>query len=168
MEGLHRYTLSIQSGNEWPGLGGGWGESGRVHWYTLSIQSGNNRPISVYRLGEMPIQSCGQRVSAPRGKAGARLNAHTELRAKRQRLARDYIYRNWPIGQAQPPTPLAITLAVTWRDVQPWRSAAATAATCSSRTPGEGCSFKLFAAVCGCLRVCTGTLVHNEQSVELS
>ena len=32
-----------------------------------------NRPISVYRLGEMPIQSCGQNVSAPRGKAGARL-----------------------------------------------------------------------------------------------
>ena len=27
-----------------------------------------NRPISVYRLGEMPIQSCGQSVSARRGK----------------------------------------------------------------------------------------------------
>jgi hypothetical protein len=33
----------------------------------------------------MPIQSCGQSVSAPRVKAGAMLNAHTELRAKRQR-----------------------------------------------------------------------------------
>ena len=56
-----------------------------------------NMPISVYRLGEMPIQSCGQSVSAPRGKAGARLNAHTELRAKRQRSAREAIYRNRPI-----------------------------------------------------------------------
>ena len=45
-------------------------------------------PVSVYRLGEMPIQSCGLSVSAPRGKAGARLNAHTELRAKHQRSAR--------------------------------------------------------------------------------
>jgi hypothetical protein len=26
-----------------------------------------SRPITVYRLGEMAIQSCGQRVSAPRG-----------------------------------------------------------------------------------------------------
>jgi hypothetical protein len=42
-----------------------------------------NRPISVYRLIEMPIQSCGQSVSVPRGKAGIKLNAHTELRAKR-------------------------------------------------------------------------------------
>jgi hypothetical protein len=48
-----------------------------------------NRPISAYRLGEMPIQSCGQSVSAPRGKAGARLNAHTELQAKRQHSARE-------------------------------------------------------------------------------
>ena len=56
-----------------------------------------NRPISVYRLGEMPIQSCGQSVSAPRGKASVRLNAHTELRAKRQRSAREAIYRNRPI-----------------------------------------------------------------------
>ena len=46
-------------------------------------QAEHNRPISVYRLGGMPIQSCVQSVSAPRGKAGARLNAHTELRAKR-------------------------------------------------------------------------------------
>jgi hypothetical protein len=38
-----------------------------------------NRPISVYRLGEMPTQSCGQSVSAPRVKAVVRLNAHTEL-----------------------------------------------------------------------------------------
>jgi hypothetical protein len=50
----------------------------------------------------MPIQSCGQNVSAPRGKAGARLNAHTELRAKRQRSAREAIYRNRPIVQRQP------------------------------------------------------------------
>jgi hypothetical protein len=55
------------------------------------------KPISVYRLGEMPIQSCGQSVSAPRGKAGARLNAHTELQAKRQRFAREAMYRNRPI-----------------------------------------------------------------------
>jgi hypothetical protein len=40
-------------------------------------------------LGEMPIQSFGQSVSAPRGKAGARLNAHTELRAKCQRSAHE-------------------------------------------------------------------------------
>ena len=48
-----------------------------------------NRPISIHRLGEMPIQSCGQSVSAPRRKAGARLIAHTDLRAKRQRSARE-------------------------------------------------------------------------------
>ena len=48
-----------------------------------------NMPISVYRLVEMPIQSYGQSVSAPRGKAGARLNAHPELRAKRPRSARE-------------------------------------------------------------------------------
>jgi len=45
----------------------------------------------------MPIQCCGQSVSAPHGKAGARLNAHTEFRAKRQRSAREAIYRNRPI-----------------------------------------------------------------------
>jgi len=56
-----------------------------------------NRPISVYRLGAMPIQSCGQNVIAPRGKAGARMNAHTELRTKRQRSAPEAIYRNRPI-----------------------------------------------------------------------
>jgi len=56
-----------------------------------------NKPISVHRLGEMPIQSCGQSVSAPRGKAGARLNANTELRAKRVRSAREAIYRIRPI-----------------------------------------------------------------------
>ena len=39
----------------------------------------HNMPILVYRLGETPIQSCEQSVSAPRGKAGARLNAHIEL-----------------------------------------------------------------------------------------
>ena len=53
-----------------------------------------NRPISVYRLGEKPIQSCGQRVSAPRGKAGARLNAQRELRTKRQRSARSDISKS--------------------------------------------------------------------------
>jgi len=56
-----------------------------------------NMPISVYRLSEMPIQSCGQSVSAPRGKACAGLNAHTELRAKRQHSAREAIHRNRPI-----------------------------------------------------------------------
>ena len=57
-----------------------------------------NRPISVYRPGELPIQSCGQGVSAPGMKTGARLNAHTKLRAMRQRSAREAIYQNWPIG----------------------------------------------------------------------
>ena len=42
----------------------------------------------------MPTQSGGQSVSAPRGKGGASLNAHTELRAKRQRAAREAMYRN--------------------------------------------------------------------------
>jgi len=49
----------------------------------------------------MPIQSCGQSVSASRGKAGARLNAHTELRAKRQRSAREAIYRNRPMKEVK-------------------------------------------------------------------
>ena len=62
-----------------------------------SNNEGLNRPISVYRLGEMPIQSCGQSVSAPRGKAGARLNAHTELRTKRQRSAPKAVYRYRPV-----------------------------------------------------------------------
>jgi hypothetical protein len=57
----------------------------------------SNRPVSVYRLGQMPIQSCGQSVSAPRGKASARLNAHRELRAMRQRSAKEAIHRNRPI-----------------------------------------------------------------------
>jgi len=65
------------------------------------VGPGSNRPISVYRLGHMPIQSCGQNVSAPRGNAGVRLNAHTELRAKRQRSARGAIYRNRPIAIAR-------------------------------------------------------------------
>ena len=56
-----------------------------------------------YRLGEMPIQSCGQSVSAPRVKAGAGLNVHTELRAKRQRSAREAIYRIRPIVSNMPP-----------------------------------------------------------------
>jgi hypothetical protein len=62
----------------------------------------NNRPISVYLLVEMPIQSCGQSISAQRGKAGVRLNAHTELRAERQRSARDSIYQNRPIVVVRP------------------------------------------------------------------
>jgi hypothetical protein len=45
----------------------------------------------------MPYMSCGQSVSAPRGKAGTRLNVHTELRAKRQRSVREAMYRNRPI-----------------------------------------------------------------------
>jgi hypothetical protein len=48
-------------------------------------------------MGEMPIQSGGQSVSAAPGKVGARLIAHTELRTKRQRSAREAIYRNRPI-----------------------------------------------------------------------
>jgi hypothetical protein len=48
----------------------------------------------------MPIQSCGQSFSTPRGKAGFRLNAHTELRSERQRLARQAIYRNRPVPNA--------------------------------------------------------------------
>jgi len=59
-----------------------------------AVGPAGNKPISVYRLGEMPIQSCGQSVSAPRGNAGARFNAHTELRTKRRRSAQDAIYRN--------------------------------------------------------------------------
>jgi hypothetical protein len=59
-------------------------------WSMTCLQG--NRPISVYRLGEIPIQSCRQSVSALRGKAGARLNAHTELRAMRQRSALEAIY----------------------------------------------------------------------------
>ena len=55
------------------------------------------RPISVYRLGQMPMRSCGQSVNPPRGKAGFRLNAHTVLRAKRQRSAREVINRNRPV-----------------------------------------------------------------------
>ena len=54
-------------------------------------------PISVYPLSEILIQSCGQSVNAPRGKAGVSLNAHTELGAKRQRSAREAKYRNRPI-----------------------------------------------------------------------
>jgi len=61
------------------------------------VRKHSNRPISISRLGKMPIQSCGQSVSAPRRKAGARLNAHIELRAKRRRSAREAIYRNRPI-----------------------------------------------------------------------
>ena len=85
------------------GVGGGAGRA----WLTLvrhvitrtSKPRLLHRPISVHRLGEMPIQiqSYGQSVSAPRGNAGARLNAHIELRTKCQRLALEVIYRNRPI-----------------------------------------------------------------------
>jgi len=61
-----------------------------------------NWPISIYRLREMPIQCCGQSVRSPRAKAGARLNAHTELRAERQRSAREAIYRKRPISTCAP------------------------------------------------------------------
>jgi len=59
----------------------------------------HNGAFSVYRLREMPMQSRGQSVSASRGGggAGARLSAHTELRTKRQRSAREAIDRNRPI-----------------------------------------------------------------------
>jgi hypothetical protein len=42
----------------------------------------HNRPISVYRPGEMPIQSCGQSVSARRGKR------YTETGLSRELLVR--------------------------------------------------------------------------------
>ena len=58
------------------------------------------RPISVYRLGEMPIQSCGQSINAPCGKASGRWNAHTELRAKRLRSAWEAIHGKRPIEVA--------------------------------------------------------------------
>ena len=50
-----------------------------------------NQPSSVYRLGEIPIQSCGRSVHAPHVGAGARSDAYIELRAKRQRSAREAI-----------------------------------------------------------------------------
>ena len=56
-----------------------------------------NRLTSVCRLGEMPVQSWGQSDSASRGKAGARLNAHTVLRMTRQRTSQEAIYRNQPL-----------------------------------------------------------------------
>ena len=70
-----------------------------VRYLSVAPEAGHpNRPISVYRLCEMPIQSRGQSVSAARKNAGARLNVHTELLAKRQRSAWEAIYRNQPIG----------------------------------------------------------------------
>jgi hypothetical protein len=67
------------------------------YWQKQGSPLVHNRPISVHRLGEMPMQSCGQSVSAPRGKSGARLNAHTDLRVQRHRSAREAIYRNRPM-----------------------------------------------------------------------
>jgi hypothetical protein len=54
----------------WDGPGGEAGGSFRA-----STGPASNRPISVYLLGEMPIQSWGQSVSVPRWKVGASLNA---------------------------------------------------------------------------------------------
>ena len=51
---LH-YDSNAQSGEASQGL-------------ALMVGPGRNRPTSVYRLGEMPIQSCGQSFSARRGK----------------------------------------------------------------------------------------------------
>jgi hypothetical protein len=47
------------------------------------------------------MQSCRQSISAPREKAGARLNAQTESRTKRQRSAREAKYRSRPIGHEE-------------------------------------------------------------------
>jgi len=44
-----------------------------------------------------PYRDCGQSVSALCGRTGTRLSAHTELRTRRQRSAREAIYRNRPI-----------------------------------------------------------------------
>ena len=67
------------------------------------LQAGTfNRPITVYCLGESPIHSLRQSVSARRGRAGARLNAHEQLRTKRQRSAREAIYRNRRIVSLSP------------------------------------------------------------------
>jgi hypothetical protein len=43
------------------------------------ITSQLDRPISVYRLGEMPIQSCEQSVSTPHGEGRAIGNALERL-----------------------------------------------------------------------------------------
>ena len=79
-----------------------------VRTFLTARGSGYNRPVSVYRPGEMPMQSCGQSVSAPRGEAGVRLNAHTKLRAECQRSARKAIYRNRPIITTPPQLQLAV------------------------------------------------------------
>jgi len=73
-----------------------------------------NRLISVCRLCEMPIQSCGHSVSAPPGKAGVRLNAHTALQAKRQRSAWAAMYRNRPIIVPVYPYTLAAKSPLAW------------------------------------------------------
>ena len=84
--------------------------TGGRYYKSDDIQGKHNRLVSVCCLGEMPTQSGGQSVSAPRGKAGVRLNAHTELRAKRQRSAREAMYRNRSISMTSP----------VWR--VPWRA----------------------------------------------
>jgi hypothetical protein len=117
-----------------------------VYRYTVGVARGKitecyiqaftrNRPISVYRLGETSIQSCGQSVSAPRGKPGVMLNAHTEMRAKRQRLAREAIYRSRPKPHELSTTGLRpmcrkeIPISV-WRKI---RNLVSTAALCRCR-----------------------------------
>jgi len=52
-----------------------------------------HRPVFLY-IAHAELRAC---VGALRGKWGARLNAHTELRAKRQRSAREVIFWNRPI-----------------------------------------------------------------------
>jgi len=53
---VHRYTMSKQSGNEWPGLGGGCicGESVQVPWYTVSRQAGHR--VKPCRVGTRLLQ----------------------------------------------------------------------------------------------------------------
>jgi hypothetical protein len=94
----------------------------------------SNRPISVCRLGKMPIQSCGQSVCAPRRKVGARVNALTELRAKRQRSEREAVYRNRPISSCAPTSWSGRSAGTSTRT----RSSAS--GTCTWRSPPRGCS----------------------------
>jgi hypothetical protein len=107
--------LGVNLGSTWGQLEVNFGSGGYCspHHRVPCNSNDVNGPISVYRLGEMPTQSCGQSVSAARVNAGARLNAHTELRAKRQRSAREAIYyRNRPIRSAMDDVASNIRLAV--------------------------------------------------------
>ena len=111
-----------------------------------------NRPVSVYRLDEMPIQSCGHSVSAPCGKAGARLNAHTELRqsvsARRRKRYTEVLARQTcrVCGPGEPcagrehigvPTSRGVGHLVA-------RAAAASATGCASRFRNASCSGKFW------------------------